>query len=227
MRRALTEMEGRLSRRPRCRAQGEATRCSNADHPRLPSNRWRRRRPEQAGGVRSPDGRRGNRRPRIGGRGRRRLGNKTSDEKISNHARPRRAVDGRARPSPPTSAAFPGTVVDAKTGQTMPNVTLYYYRAPYLENHPDANHIMKTGDKRSGMVQRRTYARTRDATSLWRGFRARSKAARSMTSSDGEVSRDEDRDRPRLDHVQRSARASGAGRSERHRRRLSKVTPSA
>ena len=36
-----------------------------------------------------------------------------------------------------------GTVVDAKTGQTMPNVTLYYYRAPYLENHPNANHIMK------------------------------------------------------------------------------------
>jgi hypothetical protein len=33
-----------------------------------------------------------------------------------------------------------GTVVDAKTGQPMPHATLYYYKAPYLENGP--NHIM-------------------------------------------------------------------------------------
>jgi len=41
-----------------------------------------------------------------------------------------------------------GTVVDAKTGQTMPNVTLYYYRAPYLENGP--NHIVKLETNRRG-----------------------------------------------------------------------------
>jgi hypothetical protein len=34
-----------------------------------------------------------------------------------------------------------GTVVDAKTGQPISHATLYYYRAPYLENGP--NHIMK------------------------------------------------------------------------------------
>jgi hypothetical protein len=34
-----------------------------------------------------------------------------------------------------------GTVVDAHTGQPMANATLYYYRAPYLENGP--NHIMQ------------------------------------------------------------------------------------
>jgi hypothetical protein len=33
-----------------------------------------------------------------------------------------------------------GTVVDAQTKQPMAHVTLYYYRAPYLENGP--NHIM-------------------------------------------------------------------------------------
>jgi hypothetical protein len=33
-----------------------------------------------------------------------------------------------------------GTVVDAKTGQPIPHATLYYYRAPYLEQGP--NHIM-------------------------------------------------------------------------------------
>jgi hypothetical protein len=33
-----------------------------------------------------------------------------------------------------------GTVVDVKTGQPVPGATLYYYRAPYLENGP--NHIM-------------------------------------------------------------------------------------
>jgi hypothetical protein len=33
-----------------------------------------------------------------------------------------------------------GTVVDAHTGQPMAHATLYYYRAPYLENGP--NHIM-------------------------------------------------------------------------------------
>jgi hypothetical protein len=34
-----------------------------------------------------------------------------------------------------------GTVVDAHTGQPMAGATLYYYRAPYLEN--GANHIMQ------------------------------------------------------------------------------------
>jgi hypothetical protein len=33
-----------------------------------------------------------------------------------------------------------GTVVNAKTGQPMPNATLYYYRSPYVEHGP--NHIM-------------------------------------------------------------------------------------
>lgn len=33
-----------------------------------------------------------------------------------------------------------GTVVDAKTGQPISQATLYYYRAPYLENGP--NRIM-------------------------------------------------------------------------------------
>jgi hypothetical protein len=33
-----------------------------------------------------------------------------------------------------------GTVVDVKTGQALAHTTLYYYRAPYLEN--GANHIM-------------------------------------------------------------------------------------
>ncbi len=33
-----------------------------------------------------------------------------------------------------------GTVVNAKTGQAMPGVTLYYYRAPYLDRGP--NRIM-------------------------------------------------------------------------------------
>jgi hypothetical protein len=33
-----------------------------------------------------------------------------------------------------------GTVVDVRTGQPMPNVTLYYYRSPYNEH--GYNHIM-------------------------------------------------------------------------------------
>ncbi|MBV9232834.1 MAG: carboxypeptidase regulatory-like domain-containing protein [Candidatus Eremiobacteraeota bacterium] len=33
-----------------------------------------------------------------------------------------------------------GTVVDAQNGQPVPHATLYYYRAPYLENGP--NRIM-------------------------------------------------------------------------------------
>jgi hypothetical protein len=41
-----------------------------------------------------------------------------------------------------------GTVVDAKTGQTMPNVTLYYYRAPYSEK--GYNRIMTLQTNRRG-----------------------------------------------------------------------------
>lgn len=37
-------------------------------------------------------------------------------------------------------AGLSGTVVDVKTGQPVPNATLYYYRSPYLEKGP--NHIM-------------------------------------------------------------------------------------
>ena len=36
-------------------------------------------------------------------------------------------------------AGLSGTVVDVKTGQPVPNATLYYYRSPYLEKGP--NHI--------------------------------------------------------------------------------------
>jgi len=36
-------------------------------------------------------------------------------------------------------AGLTGTVVDVKTGQPVPNATLFYYRSPYLEKGP--NHI--------------------------------------------------------------------------------------
>jgi hypothetical protein len=38
-------------------------------------------------------------------------------------------------------AGIAGKVVDATTGQPMPHATLYYYRAPYLEN--GANRILE------------------------------------------------------------------------------------
>ncbi len=41
-----------------------------------------------------------------------------------------------------------GTVVDVKTGQPVSGATLYYYRAPYLENGP--NHIMTLQTNRHG-----------------------------------------------------------------------------
>ena len=41
-----------------------------------------------------------------------------------------------------------GTVVDVKTGQPVPQATLYYYRAPYLEN--GANRIMTMQTNRHG-----------------------------------------------------------------------------
>jgi hypothetical protein len=41
-----------------------------------------------------------------------------------------------------------GTVVDAATGQPMPNVTLYYYRSPYLDKGP--NHIMTLTTNKHG-----------------------------------------------------------------------------
>ena len=34
-------------------------------------------------------------------------------------------------------AGLSGTVVDVKTGQPVPNATLYYYRSPYLEKGPN------------------------------------------------------------------------------------------
>jgi Carboxypeptidase regulatory-like domain len=37
-----------------------------------------------------------------------------------------------------------GTVVDAKTGQPMSGVTLYYYRAPYVERGPNRIMTLKT-----------------------------------------------------------------------------------
>ena len=41
-----------------------------------------------------------------------------------------------------------GTVVDVKTGQPVANATLYYYRAPYLEN--GANRIMTMQTNKRG-----------------------------------------------------------------------------
>ncbi|MFZ0032763.1 MAG: carboxypeptidase-like regulatory domain-containing protein [Candidatus Cybelea sp.] len=41
-----------------------------------------------------------------------------------------------------------GTVVDVKTGQPVAGATLYYYRAPYLDNGP--NHIMRLETNRHG-----------------------------------------------------------------------------
>jgi hypothetical protein len=41
-----------------------------------------------------------------------------------------------------------GTVVDIKTGQPVSGATLYYYRAPYLENGP--NHIVSLQTNRHG-----------------------------------------------------------------------------
>lgn len=40
-----------------------------------------------------------------------------------------------------------GTVVDAKTGQAMPNVTLYYYRAPYSEKGYNRIMTMRTNNR--------------------------------------------------------------------------------
>jgi Carboxypeptidase regulatory-like domain len=40
-----------------------------------------------------------------------------------------------------------GTVVDAKTGQAMPNVTLYYYRAPYNEKGYNRIMTMRTNSR--------------------------------------------------------------------------------
>jgi len=40
-----------------------------------------------------------------------------------------------------------GTVVDAKTGQAMPNVTLYYYRAPYNEKGYNRIMTMRTNGR--------------------------------------------------------------------------------
>jgi hypothetical protein len=40
-----------------------------------------------------------------------------------------------------------GTVVDARTGQPMAHATLYYYKAPYLENGPNQIKTLQTNDR--------------------------------------------------------------------------------
>jgi Carboxypeptidase regulatory-like domain len=40
-----------------------------------------------------------------------------------------------------------GTVVDAKTGQPMAHATLYYYKAPYLENGPNQIKTLQTNSR--------------------------------------------------------------------------------
>jgi len=41
-------------------------------------------------------------------------------------------------------AGLSGTVVDYKTGQPVPNATLYYYKAPYLEKGPNRIMTLRT-----------------------------------------------------------------------------------
>jgi hypothetical protein len=44
-------------------------------------------------------------------------------------------------------AGLSGTVVDVKTGQPVPNATLYYYRSPYLEHGPNRIMTLQTNGR--------------------------------------------------------------------------------
>jgi len=44
-------------------------------------------------------------------------------------------------------AGLTGTVVDVKTGQPVPNATLFYYRSPYLEKGPNQIATLQTNSR--------------------------------------------------------------------------------
>ena len=77
-----------------------------------------------------------------------------------------------------------GTVVDAHTGQPIPHATLYYYRAPYVDNGP--NHLMTLQDERPRLLQRH-HART--GTVRHHGAPARKGARLRARRRDGRRSR--------------------------------------